>query len=97
MVRSPPSRSAGPSRLRLTHFGEIAEAQAQLEAAADSLRRTAELARAGDERRFAVELGALIDAQAAEAAERMRAAMPPEQVWLGLERYWRKRRAREGA
>jgi hypothetical protein len=26
-----------------------------------------------------------------EQAERIRSAMPPAQVWLGLERYWRKR------
>ena len=28
-------------------------------------------------------------------AERIRQAAPPDQMWLGLERYWRKRRERE--
>jgi glyoxylase-like metal-dependent hydrolase (beta-lactamase superfamily II) len=79
-----------PQRLRLTHFGEVAAAAEQLEAARASLLRTAELARGLDRGRFLRDLDRLIDAQPASAGERMRAAMPPEQVWLGLERYWRK-------
>ena len=84
----------GPERLRLTHFGEVAEAAAQLEAAERSLRHTAELARGGDRERFLAAVEAEIGAQSEDAAERMRAAMPPEQVWLGLDRYWRKRAER---
>lgn len=80
-----------PERLRLTHFGEVEDAAEQLDAAEDSLRRGAELARAGDREAFLAAIEAEIGSQPASAAERMRAAMPPEQVWLGLERYWRKR------
>jgi glyoxylase-like metal-dependent hydrolase (beta-lactamase superfamily II) len=40
---------------------------------------------------FRERLGDLIAAQPPESAERMRLVMPPEQLWLGLERYWRKR------
>jgi glyoxylase-like metal-dependent hydrolase (beta-lactamase superfamily II) len=81
----------GARCLRLTHFGEVAEAEAQLAAAAEMLARQAELARAGDRDRFMAGLGEWMAEQPAEPADRMRTAMPPEQVWLGLERYWRKR------
>lgn len=81
----------GPSCLRLTHFGEVAAASAQLDTAAEMLDRQAELARPLDRDRFMRELSRRIADQPADAAERMRRAMPPEQVWLGLERYWRKR------
>lgn len=79
-----------PRRLRLTHFGEITAAAGQLEEASERLRWMAQLARRG-EAPFMAEIAAVIDSQPADAAARMRRAMPPEQVWLGLERYWRKR------
>jgi glyoxylase-like metal-dependent hydrolase (beta-lactamase superfamily II) len=81
----------GAQSLRLTHFGEVTDPEAQLAAAAEMLARQAELARAGDRERFIAGLEAWIAGQPSEPAERMRTAMPPEQVWLGLERYWRKR------
>ena len=81
----------GPDVLRLTHFGEAADAAAQLELAREMLGRQAELARGGDRDAFMATLAGWIADQPAEAAEEMRQAMPPEQVWLGLERYWRKR------
>lgn len=80
-----------PQRLRLTHFGEIGGAAAQLDAAADALAEMASRAESGDRERFLTWLQARIDDQDPGAAARMRAAMPPEQVWMGLERYWRKR------
>jgi glyoxylase-like metal-dependent hydrolase (beta-lactamase superfamily II) len=86
-----------PERLRLTHFGEVAEAGAQLDAAAASLRLTSSWAAEGDEAAFARRLEALIDTQPALAAKRMRAAMPPDQVMSGLIRYWRKKREAEAA
>jgi hypothetical protein len=64
----------------------------------ESLARQAEWAREGDERSF---VGALEDelrrGPDPEAAERLKQAAPPEQLWLGLERYWRKRAEREQA
>lgn len=84
-----------PRLVRMTHFGEVAPADEQLAIAAESLRRTADWARRDDREAFAARLGALIDTQPPAAAERMRSAMPPDQVWLGLERYWRKRREAE--
>ncbi len=80
-----------PKRLRLAHFGEVDDAAAQLEAAAASLRRITARARELDRGAFLAELEAEIDDQPEAAAERMRQALPPDQVWLGLERYWRRR------
>lgn len=81
----------GPDRLRLTHFGEVGDAPAQLATANEMLSRQAELARPRQREPFMATLDGWICDQPHEAAERMRKAMPPEQVWLGLERYWRKR------
>ena len=85
-----------PERLRLTHFGEFADPGRQLERAAEALRRAAEVARPRDQGAFIEAIETEIDDQPAESADRMRAAMPPQQVWLGLERYWRKRDERGG-
>lgn len=79
-----------PERVRLTHFGEPPDAAEQIEAARTSLGRMAALAREG-RGPFLARIEGEIDDQPADAADRMRRAMPPEQVWQGLERYWRKR------
>lgn len=84
----------GPERLRLTHFGEVEAAAEQLDTAGEALHRAAEWARPLDRKRFLERMEERVDGQPEDAAERMRAAMPTDQVWLGLERYWRKR---EGA
>jgi glyoxylase-like metal-dependent hydrolase (beta-lactamase superfamily II) len=81
-----------PSRLCLTHFGRAEDPQAQLERARERLRWLAELARDGDREAFRRGVAAATDEVADEAvALRYRQAVPPEQLWLGLERYWRKR------
>jgi glyoxylase-like metal-dependent hydrolase (beta-lactamase superfamily II) len=81
-----------PRQLCLTHFGRIEDVTTQLERLRRALRANAERARRGDRERFLSELEAEIEAEAdAETAERLRQAAPPEQLWLGLERYWRKR------
>jgi glyoxylase-like metal-dependent hydrolase (beta-lactamase superfamily II) len=82
-----------PRRLCLTHFGVADSPLEQLESARESLRRGAERAREGDHDRFLRDL----DAETAHAVDhcaalRYRQAAPPEQLWLGLERYWRKRK-----
>lgn len=86
-----------PQCLRLTHFGPARDVGAQLERLRASLRRSAERARSG---RVAF-LGAYeaeIDAHAdPDTAKRVRQATPPDQQWLGLERYWRQREGRSGA
>jgi glyoxylase-like metal-dependent hydrolase (beta-lactamase superfamily II) len=81
-----------PQRLCLTHFGRVDDVDRQLECLRQRLRTNAERARPGDRERFLAEVEAEIDAEAdAGVAERLRQAAPPEQLWLGLERYWRKR------
>ena len=81
-----------PRRLCLTHFGRADDVAAQLERLRTGLRANAERARGGDRERFLASVEDEIDAQAdAELAERLRQAVPPEQAWLGLERYWRTR------
>lgn len=83
---------AAPERLRLTHFGAAEDAEEQLARAREALRRAAELARGGSRERFLAAVDAEIGARAGAAeADRLRQAAPPEQLWLGLERYWRKR------
>jgi glyoxylase-like metal-dependent hydrolase (beta-lactamase superfamily II) len=81
-----------PQRLCLTHFGRINDVDRQLERVGERLRTNAERARSGDRERFLAEVEAEIEAEAdAGVAERLRQAAPPELLWLGLERYWRKR------
>jgi glyoxylase-like metal-dependent hydrolase (beta-lactamase superfamily II) len=81
-----------PGRLRLTHFGSVAEVEPQLERARRQLRWMGELARDGDREAFLRGLDAQIDSEAGrETGARFRQAAPPAQLWLGLERYWRKR------
>jgi glyoxylase-like metal-dependent hydrolase (beta-lactamase superfamily II) len=85
-----------PEALHLTHFGPVTDVSSQLEASRMALARTSERARAGDRQRFLRELEAELDREAdPETARRLRQAAPPEQLWLGLERYWRKRRERK--
>ena len=81
-----------PRRLRLTHFGEVSDPEEQVARALEALRWEAASVRAGDREAFRAALEAEIEAGTTpEAGERMRQAIPPEQVWLGLERYWRRR------
>jgi glyoxylase-like metal-dependent hydrolase (beta-lactamase superfamily II) len=81
-----------PARLRLTHFGSVDAVESQLERARAQLRWMGELASAGDRDAFLRALDAQVDSEAGrETSTRFRQAAPPEQLWLGLERYWRKR------
>lgn len=81
-----------PRRLRLTHFGLAEDVGAQLDRVRESLRRQSERARAGDREAFLAALEAEIEASASPgAAAGLRAAVPPEQLWLGLDRYWSRR------
>ncbi len=85
----------GPARLRLTHFGLAEDVGAQFERLRASLRANAERARAGREPFLAAYEREISDHADPETARRVRQATPPEQQWLGLERYWRKREAAE--
>ena len=79
-----------PERLRLTHFGGYG-ADEQLNAARVALETAAERSRPRDEASFLAALDADLEGESDDVAERSRQAVPPDQAWLGLERYWRKR------
>jgi glyoxylase-like metal-dependent hydrolase (beta-lactamase superfamily II) len=85
-------RSWNPSSLAITHFGAVDDPAAQLHAVRDRLDRWTEAARGlGSEefeRQVRDEIRFSTDAETAAAYEQ---AIPPEQLHLGLSRYWRKR------
>jgi glyoxylase-like metal-dependent hydrolase (beta-lactamase superfamily II) len=85
-------RELGPRRLCITHFGASEDVAGQLDRVEKWLADAAAASEAGDREAFASWLAARLDAEGGEIAERLRQAMPPDQLWLGLERYWRKRR-----
>jgi glyoxylase-like metal-dependent hydrolase (beta-lactamase superfamily II) len=83
-----------PARLALTHFGPVDEVAEQLDAIDALLDRWAALAAELDEEAFVARIRAEVDASTdPETARAFLQALPPEQTYLGLERYWRKRAA----
>ena len=91
-------RALGPKRLCMTHFGANDDVGGQLARLENWLDEATAVSEAGQREPFAEWLAARFDAEGGEIAERLRQAMPPDQLWLGLDRYWRKRReAQAGA
>jgi glyoxylase-like metal-dependent hydrolase (beta-lactamase superfamily II) len=88
-------RSLEPARVCMTHFGANEDAQGHIDKLERWLSEAAAESEAGDRERFLRWLAERFDAEGEEVAMRLRQAMPPEQLWLGLERYWRKRREAE--
>jgi len=80
-----------PARLLLTHYGSVDDPERHLAAAAAELDRLDAASRDRDRGRFLAALERRIDAEPPGLAERLRQAMPPGQVWAGLERYQRLR------
>ncbi|MEA2478613.1 MAG: hypothetical protein QOJ07_535 [Thermoleophilaceae bacterium] len=87
-----------PETLCLTHAGKFGDVDRHLGEMREQLRRHADTARDGGEAGL-LELirSETEDPGDPETAERYKQAAPPDQLWLGLERYWRKRREREEA
>src|SRR5215212_8820425 len=84
--------SFGPTRLRLTHFGEATDPQDQLDLVRERLRALARRAKRGDRGSFIAETDRELVAEVdPETAERFRQAVPLDHSWLGLERYWKRR------
>ena len=84
--------SWNPRSLRLTHFGPVTQVEEQLHRVRMALVEGADAARSGDEERFVRALDVETQAQTdPEAAQRFFQAAPPEQLYRGLERYWRKK------
>lgn len=79
-----------PSALCLTHFGRVTDVEDQLHRVRTSLLDNADLARRAGEEAFIRELDAAdLEATDEVAAERLRQAAPTDQLYMGLERYWR--------
>jgi glyoxylase-like metal-dependent hydrolase (beta-lactamase superfamily II) len=84
-----------PASLGLTHFDAIEDPEPHLEQVRGRLRELAARARERDREAFEQSLREEIaEATDPEAAAAMLQAVPPEQQWLGLDRYWRKRAER---
>jgi len=85
-----------PSALCLTHFGRVADVEDQLHRVRTSLLGNADAVRAEGEEEFVRRIdGELAEAADPDTAERFIQAAPPDQLYKGLARYWRKRAERE--
>ena len=81
-----------PDRLAMTHFGANEDVSGQLAALSRRLDAWAELARAQDRATFIKHVEAEIERCAdLDTAAAYRQAVPHDQLYMGLERYWRKR------
>jgi glyoxylase-like metal-dependent hydrolase (beta-lactamase superfamily II) len=81
-----------PERLARTHFGSGEDVEAQLAELGERLDVWAELARREDLEGFVNGIEDQIERAAGpELMATYRQAAPPEQLYAGLERYWRKR------
>jgi glyoxylase-like metal-dependent hydrolase (beta-lactamase superfamily II) len=88
--------SWNPTALCLTHFGPVTHVEDQLHRLRTSLLGNADAARGEGEEEFVRRIhGELRDATDPETAKRFVQAAPPEQLWQGLERYWRKKAERD--
>jgi glyoxylase-like metal-dependent hydrolase (beta-lactamase superfamily II) len=87
-----------PERLALTHFGYVDDVAAQIGKVRDWLDEWSPLARDLSTEEFAARLEARYRSEAGdEVGDRLVQAAPPDQLHLGLARYWRKRAEREAA
>ena len=81
-----------PQTLGLTHFGQVTNVTDHLHRIRSALVASADRARMDGEERFIAqleeELGEATDLATVEAFEQ---AAPPNQLYMGLERYWRKK------
>jgi glyoxylase-like metal-dependent hydrolase (beta-lactamase superfamily II) len=81
----------GPERIAITHFGDYGDVAEHLDRLREALRHWGELARRTDGETYAEELRAAFDdALGEEDARAFAQAMPPEDQWLGLDRYFQR-------
>jgi glyoxylase-like metal-dependent hydrolase (beta-lactamase superfamily II) len=84
--------SWNPQSLCLTHFGQVTDVADQLHRIRCALTGQADSARVDREERFIAGLEDLLsDAVDPAAVESYEQAAPLDQLYMGLERYWRKR------
>ncbi|HEX3316949.1 MAG TPA: MBL fold metallo-hydrolase [Solirubrobacteraceae bacterium] len=82
-----------PAAVALTHFGAYDDVDTHLAALRDALRMQAEWARDLDHEAFLERRRDWVRGRPGTYEQ----AAPVDQMWLGLERYWRKRAEREAA
>jgi len=89
--------SRGPTRLRLTHFGAVANVSEHIEQMRGRLAAWGEVAKSTGLERFVdvVEAETRASAGDDDTAESYFQAAPPDQLYLGLDRYWSKKAERE--
>jgi glyoxylase-like metal-dependent hydrolase (beta-lactamase superfamily II) len=88
----------GPSALCMTHFGSTDGVERQLDRVRESAASLAKRVRGATLDDFQVALREKVQATLdAEVVERLELAAPFDHIYLGLERYWRKREEREAA
>jgi glyoxylase-like metal-dependent hydrolase (beta-lactamase superfamily II) len=89
--------SRAPERLRLTHFGEFNNVGEHIEQLRARLAAWGEVAKVADMQRYIEVVEAEVRASAGDddTAECYFQAVPPDQAYLGLERYWSKKAERE--
>jgi len=88
-----------PTTLGLTHFGGVDDVDGQLEATRASLHDAAQLVRGADLDTVVAAIRQRVAAATDDEALRTAyaRALPPEHIYFGLERYWRKRAERDAA
>lgn len=87
-----------PARLCLTHFGYVTEVTEHLHRVREALLDGAEAARELDEEAFIVRMGERLRAEMDEdSTQSFLQAAPPDQLYKGLDRYWRKKAETEAA
>ena len=80
-----------PRRLAMTHFGASDDVEAQLDQLSRRMDELSQRAREQDETEFVAELRAEIEREAEPGtAAAYEQAVPPDQIYQGLERFWRK-------
>jgi glyoxylase-like metal-dependent hydrolase (beta-lactamase superfamily II) len=80
-----------PERIAITHFGDYGDVAEHLDRLREALRRWGELARRADRETYAEALRAAFeDALDEDSARAFAQAMPPEDQWLGLDRYFQR-------
>jgi glyoxylase-like metal-dependent hydrolase (beta-lactamase superfamily II) len=86
--------SWNPQSLCLTHFGQVTDVADHLHRVRSALTDAADSARLDGEERFIARLeDGIREATDPATMEAYEQAAPPEQLYQGLERYWRKRAA----
>lgn len=82
-----------PQTLAITHFGDYRDVATHLDRVREALARWSELAGRTDRAGYAAALRAELDAALDDdAAASFAQAMPPEDQWLGIDRYLTRRR-----